>query len=245
MAFTKALSDEFGKLKSKGAVLSAADYANAERRVFDRWIAEGRQEGLVRYLVESYDGMQGGEDWMRLLARNLVDIKRPELIQKLYKPVIQRRCRYYFQRLALLRWPVPDFIDRIFAFISPPRRKLAGDKTSIIKLMEDYRATAVKCGSIGLSEIDHQIATLSSDHKTIQPTITLAASQMDEEAFWNLIDRIRARHDTENEIIAVVEASLQAIKPTMIDAFQKILFRLLDQAYRWDLWAVAYAVRQG
>jgi hypothetical protein len=90
-AFTKDLSDEHSVLRSQTSALSAADFKRAYRRVFDRWLAADRYEELIGYLIENYDGRVGGEQWLRRLGQELGKIDRPELIHKLYRPMIERR----------------------------------------------------------------------------------------------------------------------------------------------------------
>src|SRR3954467_1899230 len=140
MSFTKALSDELGTLKAERGVLSAADWREAERRVIDRWIAEGKQEALVRYLVENYDGAEGGGEWFRLLGEHLAKTEDVHLIGKLYQPAIDRRRKHYFWRLDQLQphWPIPNVIDRLLNRLSSRRRKLALYKLSVIAFMQDF-----------------------------------------------------------------------------------------------------------
>src|ERR1700688_1460824 len=101
-AFTKTVSDEIGAVQSqagaRGRAPATIDYSTAERRVLDRWLAQGRHEALVRYAVDNYDGSQGGEEFLRLLGENLVRAERPDLVRKLYRPIIDRRRKHYFRR---------------------------------------------------------------------------------------------------------------------------------------------------
>jgi hypothetical protein len=81
-AFTKAVADELLALNSQNG--APTDYEIVNRRVFDRWLAYGRHEALIRYVLENFDGATGGERYIKALGKELARIERPELIRKLY-----------------------------------------------------------------------------------------------------------------------------------------------------------------
>src|SRR5215475_1789950 len=91
LAFTTDLSDEIGRMRAQSLAPGVDLFAQAHERVFARWLAAGRHEALVRYVVENFDGAEGGEAWMRLLADDLAANNHPDLLRKLYEPVLRRR----------------------------------------------------------------------------------------------------------------------------------------------------------
>src|SRR5262245_56535982 len=91
-AFTRALSDE---IRAQRGSLSPDDFERAHRSLFNRWLEEGRHEALIRYMVENFDGEEGGEDYLNVLGTDLAKIGRPDLIRELYRPIIDRRSNYY------------------------------------------------------------------------------------------------------------------------------------------------------
>src|SRR5215216_7795317 len=63
--------------------------------------------------------------------------------------------------------------------------------------------------------------------------------------FWQLIERSRIHaSDCETQAEALT-ALLRALRPEEIAAFERELTACLTEAYRWDLWGVAYLVNGG
>jgi hypothetical protein len=69
---------------------------------------------------------------------------------------------------------------------------------------------------------------------------------MDIDTFWELIRKSRrgATQDCE-QITENLTARLEKLEPAEIISFDEHMGNLLDQAYRWDLWAVAYIINGG
>jgi hypothetical protein len=243
-SFTKDLNDEIAALNSDISAPVRVDFETVHRRVFDRWLAQGRHEGLVKYLISNLDGAEGGEEWMRLLGDALATKNRPDLIQKLYGPVISLRRNHYFWRRARLktRWPIPRFLDPVLSRVTRNRRKLAKYKQSVLALMRDQRRVMSSVKEADLSVIDREIAAFARADVPKRKIVPIASQTMNERAFWALIADVRASGAAETEVAPIVEASLGTLQPHEIERFESILRELLDRAYRWDLWAVAYAV---
>jgi hypothetical protein len=159
--FTTELSDEYGALRNQAKAPDAADFERADRRVFDRWLAADRCEELIEYLIENYDGKQGGEGWFRLLGQRLAKMGRSEQLRELYRPIIELRQNRYLSDRARLqkRWPV--ILDPLLNNISRRRRELANYKQSILDLMQEFRTLAVSAGSDPdeIAEIDRKIVS--------------------------------------------------------------------------------------
>jgi hypothetical protein len=242
MAFTKELSREFGALQRRAAAKpTAVEYQEAERRVFDRWLADRRYEGLVDYLVENLDGSEGGEEWFRLAAVTLAKANRFDLLRALYRPVLERRSNFYFyQRAQLRRWP--RVLGRLLERVNPTRLKLAKYKQSLLAVMQDFRAAANAGQRV---EIDAMMAALQRDEKPLARPLGTDRRHMDEPLFWLLFAEARTAGETDHDALASLTARLAAFAPREIEQFNAVLGRVLRQAYRWDLWAVAYAVRGG
>lgn len=69
---------------------------------------------------------------------------------------------------------------------------------------------------------------------------------MDIDKFWDLLEKSRrgAAHDCE-QIAENLTARLEKLESEEIIEFEKILYDLLQQANRWDVWAVAYIINGG
>jgi hypothetical protein len=69
---------------------------------------------------------------------------------------------------------------------------------------------------------------------------------MDESTFWGLIDAARAEMTpASSNQPDVLQKKLEALPASEIVAFDRMFTRLVDDAYRWDLWAAAYIIEGG
>jgi hypothetical protein len=68
---------------------------------------------------------------------------------------------------------------------------------------------------------------------------------MNKDAFWTLIEEAREAGDDCNEQAEAVMARLSELPATDILDFQRHIDACRVEAYRWDLWAVAYIVNGG
>ena len=68
---------------------------------------------------------------------------------------------------------------------------------------------------------------------------------MDITRFWELIEKSRKGAEECEEHAEALTSLLSKLKLTQIVEFQKHFTRCLDDAYRWDLWAVAYIIHGG
>lgn len=68
---------------------------------------------------------------------------------------------------------------------------------------------------------------------------------MDIKQFWDYIEKSREEADECEEQAEALTAALSKLKKNEIVDFQKHFSKCLDDAYRWDLWAVAYIIHGG
>jgi hypothetical protein len=68
---------------------------------------------------------------------------------------------------------------------------------------------------------------------------------MDIGQFWDFIEKSRKESQECEEQAEALIASLSKLKKAEIVAFKNHFNKCLDDAYRWDLWAVAYIIHGG
>lgn len=68
---------------------------------------------------------------------------------------------------------------------------------------------------------------------------------MNEETFWKLIKQSKRGTEDCDEQAEKLTALLTKLEPTEIIAFERYLQKRRNDAYRWDLWAVAYVINGG
>ncbi len=69
---------------------------------------------------------------------------------------------------------------------------------------------------------------------------------MDESTFWSLVEAAKAESTPAlSNQPELLQQKLEALPPREIVAFARIFATLLNEAYRWDLWAAAYIIEGG
>ena len=82
--------------------------------------------------------------------------------------------------------------------------------------------------------------------KAGEPQVPPASGQIDDAAFWGLIESTRqaAGNDTGRQS-ELLEERLSRLPPSSIVDFQRIRHRLDVGAYTWEVWGAAYVVEDG
>lgn len=68
---------------------------------------------------------------------------------------------------------------------------------------------------------------------------------MTPDEFWTLIEQSRKKASTPDDQVDVIVDTLKALPLAEIIAFDRQVWRLLAESYRWDLWAAAYIINDG
>ena len=118
-------------------------------------------------------------------------------------------------------------------------------KTTMLSVMADYRAVLVEIGSSDseLAQVDGDIAAIEKEERP-KPMGKKDNRSMNEEVFWELIGD--AHNDaTLVERLEVLPERLALFKPSAIRKFDLILREKDNEAYRSDVWALAYLLQGG
>lgn len=68
---------------------------------------------------------------------------------------------------------------------------------------------------------------------------------MDEEKFWNIIYNVNRKTRDLNRKTFILGKKLDSCSAKELEDFNAIFDSLVDKAYNWDLWAVAYIINGG
>ena len=111
--------------------------------------------------------------------------------------------------------------------------------------MHDFRSAIAATKGADPSDIDAAIASFERDERSKRRPLRSAVRKMDEAAFWSLIAQAQAEATSDTQLLDIIEITLATFDSIKIEHFQDIVIRLLNKAYTWELWAVAYAARLG
>lgn len=78
-----------------------------------------------------------------------------------------------------------------------------------------------------------------------KPKKTTDKRKMDENLFWELIKESQKASEYTSEFLDVLQNKLEAMSTTEIKKFQKYLLEKMKELNHWDIWALAYIVRNG
>ena len=189
------------------------------------------EKGALEPLVKSYSGQpyRVASRFDRLLE-HLQRAQRADLIERFWTSIARlTRAEFFYQR---------------------PRRD-HGDHAGA----EEFKNYALEAYAQGidwltrLGRVD-AAARLTEERDALrEERFSLPAPtdlrKIDEPVFWELISKARAQASTTLEQLAALGESLRAFKGPEIKRFAALYAKLMKQLYHWNVWALAYAARDG
>lgn len=191
--------------------------------VADNFLEECYYEKGALEPLASYFGRRhypAHADFKRFLPK-LVEAGREDLMEKVWTSVTRRsRANYFVSRDEL-------------------GKKLA---------LDAYQDAVEWLDRIGSHQLAKQMAEAANDLSEgrfpgLPPVSDLR--KMDERVFWDLISRTRAHAETTDEQIAVLDELLRTFSAGDIKKFAVLYGKYMRQLYHWNVWALAYAARDG
>lgn len=202
-------------------------YPVASEFVLDCYYERGALEPLVR----SYSGQpyRVASRFDRLL-RHLQEANRADLIERFWTSIARlTRAEFFYQR------PRRDHGDH------------AGAEEFKSYALEAYAQGVDWMTRLGRSEA---AARLAEEREALrEERFSLPAPsdlrRIDETVFWELLAKSRSDASSTLEQLAVLGESLRAFKGPEIKRFASLYAKLMKQLYHWNVWALAYAARDG
>jgi hypothetical protein len=224
--------DKFGEWDRSGMTPMVRGYDEAVRTVFDLYVENKAYDAIVDYLINSWSYEQGLNDYFLEASDHL---KRDQQVNRLK--------RLWWAVLAAQR----QFLLELRAHGKTVDVGKSADEAKELALgsMARFRDILVELGDDEeLGRIDGEIENLRSE---IRRRASMAASseKMDEELFWQLIEQARESSASIAEQISTITSGLEAFRGPQIKNFHKLLEQRLAEAYRWDIWALAYLAQDG
>ena len=115
----------------------------------------------------------------------------------------------------------------------------------IVELLDKYIEAMQKINAI--EEIERVKLLKESIYNLKKPKAkkTTDKRKMNEELFWEFIEESRQECESDSEFVDILKDKLEAMSVTEIKKFQKILLEKTNELEHWDIWALAYIVRNG
>lgn len=189
------------------------------------------EKGALEPLVQSYSGQpyRVASRFDRLLE-HLQQAGRADLIERFWTSIARlTRAEFFYQR---------------------PRRD-HGDHAGA----EEFKNYALEAYAQGidwltrLGRLDAASRLTEERDALREERFSLPAPsdlrRMDDAVFWELISKSRAQAPTTLEQLALLAESLRAFKGPEIKRFASLYAKLMKQLYHWNVWALAYAARDG
>lgn len=209
-------------------------------------LCEYRQRGLHREIADYYVGALNWEivgifedpsdrRMQRLLdfTEELVRLRRADDLKRLWRAIISKQAgEYWFYD----QWDVSEHQEMAEAQAKGRRRALES--------MAHYIRWMRKIGEEPeAARFEEERALLERGER--RKLAKADPRKMDESLFWGVIARAGKAGDSVGERVEALARELERFGGAAIRQFQKILWRKMDGAYTWDVWALAYAAQQG
>jgi hypothetical protein len=184
--------------------------------------------------------VKGGNSLLVTITRILEERGLKSDVQRLWKRVAgDRRSSYWSSHRILSAQITKDTESEIHRLLSEKKRWA-------LFALEHYREFLVRgdCREVEIAKIELAIEEINQGNRR-PPDGVKDKRKIDEDLFWTLIEEVRqAEQGTLSQADALVE-KLQRFRPGQIVAFERILQRRIAEAYREDIWAVAYIIQNG
>jgi hypothetical protein len=205
----------------------------AQEHVFSAYL-EKKLYGLVlEYLLTNFNWEWGINDYVERATEAFKQDEELTKLKRLWHGVTASQ-KHHFWALYAIRDKEPD-------------AKTSLPKVKAIALQHMSRFREILLGiddAEELSRLEEEIGFLErEERRKIKPNLDLR--KIDEKLFWELIEEARHSCDSVTEQIALLVSILEKFKASDIKRFQKILDEKMRDAYRWDLWALAYIAQRG
>jgi hypothetical protein len=129
-------------------------------------------------------------------------------------------------------------LDRTWAMES--EEAFAATKEYVLAATDPYISLLNRRGLKSEAEwLANEIAAIRTDRAPSAPSSTKKIKKLDDAVFWELIEEALNATGSGAELASHLTAQLASLPTRHIIQFQKLLHQKMDQALRWDLWAVA------
>ena len=190
------------------------------------------EKGMLEPLVNMYKKHKFNKaNFFEELMEHLLENKRTDLIVALWASVVQNSIyEFLYQR---------------------PRREvgqLAEVEVFKNRALESYDVYIGYMEQIGEKD---RIPALKEDRARFDReefqvvTKTIDKRKIDELVFWQLLDEVKNDSQSITEQVVKLGEHLQNFAPADIKRFQSIYCKLMKKLYHWNVWALAYAARDG
>ncbi len=201
----------------------------AELVVLERWLAEGRFDGVIAFAVSNFDGT-GGDEFIRIASRALEARSDVRRLRRLWNGILANRMGFF---------GTPTADDEALT----SSRKAARD--SVITAIMEFAEVMARLGDLSQAAELREKLVLFRAGKRRQSKRPPDKRTIDESVFWEIIEEAKRGTESPAAHVEAIIERLEAFGLRDIRQFQKTLDEKMALSYAWDLWALAYIVRRG
>jgi hypothetical protein len=236
MKFTTAVSDEMRRLEeSIGPAWKMKEHwarlRQAERTVFDAWLADERFEELVSYLHSNYEN-GGGDEYINRVSQKLIALRDVRLLKRLWRGVTANRTGTYWTSRRYSKGTPKD------------RKSEAREKKHALKSLMAFADILEMLSDPDWQTACEDIELLKADKKR-KSVAAADKRRLTEAVFWELIETAKNQAASVRERVEILRESLSRFSAANVKRFHTQLLLRLHELNTSDIWALAYIVHGG
>jgi len=200
----------------------------AQEIVSKAYFEKGALEPLVKVAKQH---VFRDKSFFEELTKHLIKAQRVDLMEGMWDSVIrQTKAEFFYQRP-----------EREFGEYERSNRA----KNNVLDAYDEYIGCMEQLGLLD------RAADLGKERTQFEKEeFPVLASEpdprkIDMELFWALIQRSASQSESTTEQVVKLGGALQAFKATEIRRFQSLYCKLMKKLHHWNVWALAYAARDG
>jgi len=222
---------ETGETMSGMPVVRGLD--EAQEYVFSAYLEKKLYGPIIDYLINNFTWYWGVNDYAERATEALKQDGELIKLKRLWHGVIASQ-KQHFWALHTIKDEAPD-----------AKKSLPKVKAIALQQMSRFREILTVFDDVEeLSRLDEEIGLLEREERR-KITPHRDPRKIDENLFWELIEKSRHSSDSVFQQIDLLVSLLEEFKASDIKRFQKLLDEKMRDLYHWDLWALAYIAQGG
>jgi len=230
--------------------------------VWDRWILQKKYKQLLLYTKANNDTGGYSTSSYSSLEQALLNDNKVFLFKQFWKYILGTRIKrfwkiynHYLKSKINTPKPIEYFYNIDKKLVEENEKKRSAYRDTNLHMVatwydalwhiEKHIEAMQKINA--KEEIEKAKIIKQSIYELKKPKAkkTTDKRKIDDVLFWGLIQEAQNQTEDNSEFLELLQNKLEAFSATEIKKFKKHFLEKMNELYSWDIWALAYIVRQG
>ena len=201
----------------------------------DIWLKDERFSELIAFVITQWDDGYW-RDFYEPIEENLINNKREKEYIKFWKNILNNRLETL--------WDWKKEWGKITEFWNGTEKTIESQKFALEGLNSFKKGLELLEAEEEIIKVENLIKVVNKLEKA-KPKKTTDKRKIDEDLFWELIEKNRLGSESKYEFIDKLSSQLEDFRPLEIKRFEKTLQTKFQELNHWNVWALAYISNRG